>query len=109
MERGLARMVGQSSGFLEGLPAPVRARIAHLETLQEKHDELEDAFEEEQKALIAKYKAMYGERPGRAPHPPAPARRRPPPPCAFWLGRSPRSRPVPPPSLQTLSWTSAAP
>lgn len=57
MERGLNQMMGQSSGYLESLPAPVRARIAHLETLQETADELEEKFEEEVRALEARFKA----------------------------------------------------
>jgi nucleosome assembly protein 1-like 1 len=55
MQRGLARMVGSSSGYIESLPAPVRARIDHLENLQEEYDILEDQMEEEMRAIEEKY------------------------------------------------------
>ena len=63
MQAGLASMVGTSSGYLEGLPAPVRSRISYLEDLQEEYDELEEKFEEELQALEEKYKALNGEGP----------------------------------------------
>jgi hypothetical protein len=60
MQMGLSRMIGQSSGYLEGLPDAVKTRIAYLEDLQQEYDQLEDKFEEELKALEAKYKSLYG-------------------------------------------------
>jgi len=56
----LNRMVGQPSGFIETLPKAVRDRIEYLRTLQEKHDDLEDKYNEELRALEAKYEALYG-------------------------------------------------
>ena len=53
-------MVGQPSGFIETLPKAVRDRIEYLRTLQEKHDDLEDKYNEELRALEAKYEALYG-------------------------------------------------
>jgi len=53
-------MIGQSSGYIESLPASIRTRIAYLENLQEEYDELENKFEEELKALEEKYKKAYG-------------------------------------------------
>ena len=59
MHRGLARMVGSSSGYIESLPAPVRARIDHLENLQSDYETLEEKMEEEMKALEEKYRKLY--------------------------------------------------
>lgn len=53
-------MVGQPSGYIEALPKAVRDRIEYLRTLQEEHDELEDKYNEELRALEAKYEALYG-------------------------------------------------
>ena len=61
MQQGLGKMVGASSGFIESLPPRMRARIAFLESLQDKHDELEEKFDEEMLALEKKYEALYGE------------------------------------------------
>lgn len=60
MQRGLMRMVGSSSGYIESLPAPVRTRIAHLEDLQDEYEGLEEKFEEEMKVLEEKYRKLYG-------------------------------------------------
>lgn len=60
-QQGLAKMAGASSGFIESLPPRMRARIAFLESLQDKHDELEEKFDEEMLALEKKYEALYGE------------------------------------------------
>lgn len=59
MQRGLARMVGSSSGYIESLPAPIRARIDHLENLQQEYETLEEKMEEEMKALEEKYRKLY--------------------------------------------------
>ena len=61
MQRGLMRMVGSSSGYIESLPAPVRTRIHHLEELQEEYQSLEDKFDDEMKALEEKYRKLYGQ------------------------------------------------
>lgn len=53
-------MVGQPSGFIETLPKPVRDRIEYLRSLQDKHDDLEEEYNTELKALEAKYNALYG-------------------------------------------------
>lgn len=59
MQRGLARMIGQSSGYLEGLPAPVRTRIEYLEELQGEYEDLENDFKAELRELENKYKQLY--------------------------------------------------
>ena len=61
MQKGLARMVGQSSGYLESLPAPVRTRISYLQELQKEYDDLEEEFEAEVKAIEDKFAKLYGE------------------------------------------------
>lgn len=62
MQRGLAQLVGTSSGYLEGLPRPIKNRIAYLEELQEEYDTVEDQLEEEIKALEQKYKPLLGKK-----------------------------------------------
>jgi nucleosome assembly protein 1-like 1 len=59
LQAKLNSMVGQSSGFLESMPMPVRNRIAYLKSLQEQHDELQEQFEVERAALEAKYRKLY--------------------------------------------------
>ena len=56
----LNRMVGRPSGFIETLPQAVRGRIEYLRSLQEKHDDLEEEYNTELRALEAKYEALYG-------------------------------------------------
>lgn len=56
----LNRMVGRPSGFIETLPRAVRGRIEYLRSLQEKHDDLEEEYNTELRALEAKYEALYG-------------------------------------------------
>ena len=60
-------MVGSSSGFIESLPPKMKARISYLETLQDQHDELEEKFDDELKALEKKFEALYGTRRAAAP------------------------------------------
>ena len=62
VQRGLARMVGSSSGYIESLPAVVRTRISYLEELQVEFEDLEDKFDDELKELEAKYRALYGKK-----------------------------------------------
>lgn len=59
LQAGLERMVGQSSGYIESLPAPVKTRIEYLDHLQNDYDELEQKFHEEVRALEEKYKKLY--------------------------------------------------
>ena len=44
LQRSLNGMVGQSSGFIEGLPAPVRTRIEYLKELDGERAELHDRY-----------------------------------------------------------------
>eukprot|EP00850_Spirogloea_muscicola_P019873 SM000201S05929 [mRNA] locus=s201:126885:130185:+ [translate_table: standard] len=55
----LSGLVGRSSGYLESLPAKVHKRVAALQDLQHKHDELEEQFLEERRKLEAKYLTLY--------------------------------------------------
>lgn len=59
MRAGLEKLVGTSSGYLESLPGPVKARIAYLESVQSDYDAAEDALDEEIKALERKYKPVF--------------------------------------------------
>lgn len=59
MQEGLQNLVGTSSGYLESLPGPVKARIAYLESIQADYDAAEDALNEEIKALERKYKPTF--------------------------------------------------
>eukprot|EP00850_Spirogloea_muscicola_P006821 SM000033S12342 [mRNA] locus=s33:264662:268349:- [translate_table: standard] len=55
----LSGLVGRSSGYLESLPAKVHKRVAALQDLQHKHDELEEQFLEERRKLEVKYLTLY--------------------------------------------------
>jgi hypothetical protein len=44
LQRSLNKMVGQSSGFLEALPAPVRTRIQYLAELDGERAELYERY-----------------------------------------------------------------
>jgi len=59
----LYKLIGTSSGFIEAQPPAVRRRIAFLEELQEEHDDLQEKFEVEMRALEKKYSALQGARP----------------------------------------------
>eukprot|EP00890_Picochlorum_soloecismus_P003947 jgi/Picsp_1/4553/NSC_01923-R1_nucleosome assembly protein len=61
MEKALGNLVGTSSGFLESLPGPVKARISYLEELQDEYNRLEDELEEQMKELELKYKPFFDE------------------------------------------------
>ena len=63
----LDELIGSSSGFIESLPLKVRRRIQYLEQLQETHDELVEAFDEELAALEEKYRLQYGAQPWALP------------------------------------------
>jgi len=52
-------LVGKASGFVEALPVCVQRRVHAMRGLQEKRDELEEAFHEERRALEAKYRGLY--------------------------------------------------
>lgn len=45
----------------------VQARIEFLRSLQDRHDEYEEQFNDELKALRAKYEALYSARPSLIP------------------------------------------
>jgi nucleosome assembly protein 1-like 1 len=51
----LGSLVGRSSGYVEGLPAPVRRRVAGLKGVQKEHSKLEAQFQEEVLQLEKKY------------------------------------------------------
>ena len=55
----LGTLVGQSSGYIESLPEPVKRRINGLKYLQSQHAELEGKFQEEVLALEKKYLELY--------------------------------------------------
>ncbi|RKP10629.1 hypothetical protein THASP1DRAFT_12580, partial [Thamnocephalis sphaerospora] len=55
----LGTLLGRSSGYVEGLPAPIRRRINGLKYLQTKHTELECEFHKEILELEKKYLALY--------------------------------------------------
>ncbi|KAI3425788.1 hypothetical protein D9Q98_007763 [Chlorella vulgaris] len=59
LQRSLNKMVGQSSGYIEGLPAPVRTRIQYLSELDGERAELHERFREEKRALEDKYDKLY--------------------------------------------------
>ena len=59
MQARLGGLVGRPSGFLDDLPRPVRARVAHLKALQDQYDELEEAYRKEADELERKYEALY--------------------------------------------------
>jgi hypothetical protein len=44
LQRSLNKMVGQSSGYIESLPAPVRTRIQYLSELDGERAELHERF-----------------------------------------------------------------
>lgn len=62
----LGSLVGQSSGYIESLPAPVRRRVAGLKGIQKEHSKLEAEFQEEvlqlEKKYFAKFSPLYEKR-----------------------------------------------
>jgi len=58
----LGDMMGADSGmareYFEGLPEEVKQRVEVLREIQEEHDDLEEQFEKERKALEAKYRGL---------------------------------------------------
>lgn len=62
----LSGLVGQSSGYVENLPAPVRRRVAGLKGVQKEHSKLEAQFQEEvlqlEKKYFAKFTPLYQKR-----------------------------------------------
>jgi len=66
IEGKLGRLVGRSSGYIEGLPAPVRRRITGLRGVQKEHSKLEAQFQEEvlqlEKKYFAKFTPLYEKR-----------------------------------------------
>lgn len=59
LQRSLNKMVGQSSGYVESLPAPVRTRIEYLAELDGERAELYERYREERRALEEKYDRLY--------------------------------------------------
>jgi len=59
MQSQLGRMVGQPSGYVQSLPAPVRRRIKALKKLQLEATKIEAKFYEEVHALECKYHKLY--------------------------------------------------
>lgn len=62
----LSGLVGQSSGYIESLPANVRRRVAGLKGVQQEHSKLEAEFQEEvlalEKKFFAKFTPLYEKR-----------------------------------------------
>lgn len=59
IQNKLSGLVGQSSGYIESLPANVRRRVAGLKGVQKEHSKLEAQFQEEVLALEKKYFTKY--------------------------------------------------
>lgn len=66
IQNKLSGLVGQSSGYIESLPAPVRRRITGLKGVQKEHSKLEAQFQEEvlelEKKFFAKFSPLYKKR-----------------------------------------------
>jgi len=62
----LGSLIGQSSGYIESLPAPVRRRVSGLRGIQKDHTKLEAEFQEEvlqlEKKYFAKFTPLYEKR-----------------------------------------------
>lgn len=58
MQAGLMGLIGNSSGYIESLPAPVKTRVEYLKELQQAYDDLEEAMQKEIAAIEAKYTAL---------------------------------------------------
>jgi len=62
----LNTLVGQSSGYIESLPADVRRRVSGLKGVQKEHSKLEAQFQEEvlelEKKYFAKFTPLYQKR-----------------------------------------------
>mmetsp|Transcript_27662 Transcript_27662/g.46305 ORF Transcript_27662/g.46305 Transcript_27662/m.46305 type:complete len:392 (+) Transcript_27662:189-1364(+) len=59
LDSKLEGLIGKSSGYIETLPKKVQARLKVLEDLQENYDTLEEQFQAEKAALVAKYNTLY--------------------------------------------------
>ena len=66
VEGKLGTLIGQSSGYIESLPGPVRRRVAGLKGVQRDHAKLEAEFQEEvlqlEKRYFAKFTPLYEKR-----------------------------------------------
>jgi nucleosome assembly protein 1-like 1 len=66
MQNKLSGLVGQSSGYVESLPAPIRRRVDGLKGVQKEHSKLEAQFQEEvlelEKKFFAKFTPLYEKR-----------------------------------------------
>ncbi|KAH6603369.1 nucleosome assembly [Trichoderma cornu-damae] len=62
----LGSLIGQSSGYIESLPSPVRRRVSGLRAIQKDHAKLEAEFQEEvlqlEKKYFAKFTPLYEKR-----------------------------------------------
>lgn len=66
MQQKLGSLVGQTSGYVESLPEPVRKRVTGLKGIQKDHAKLEAEFQEEvlqlEKKYFAKFTPLYEKR-----------------------------------------------
>jgi nucleosome assembly protein 1-like 1 len=66
MQNKLSGLVGQSSGYVESLPTPIRRRVDGLKGVQKEHSKLEAQFQEEvlelEKKFFAKFTPLYEKR-----------------------------------------------
>ena len=66
IQNKLSGLVGQSSGYIEGLPAIVRRRVTGLKGVQKEHAKLEAQFQEEvlqlEKKYLTKFTPLYQKR-----------------------------------------------
>lgn len=66
IQNKLGGLVGQSSGYIESLPTPVKRRVAGLKGVQKEHSKLEAEFQEEvlqlEKKYFAKFTPLYQKR-----------------------------------------------
>jgi nucleosome assembly protein 1-like 1 len=59
MQQKLNKLIGQSSGYIENLPAEVKRRVNGLKGIQKEHAKLEAKFQEDVLELEKKYFKLY--------------------------------------------------
>ncbi|CAN1168695.1 Nucleosome assembly protein 1;2 [Linum perenne] len=59
LKNKLQNLAGQHSNSIEDLPPKARKRVEYLKEIQTQHDELEEKFFKERRALEAKYQKLY--------------------------------------------------
>jgi nucleosome assembly protein 1-like 1 len=59
MQQKLNKLIGQSSGYIENLPAKVKRRVNGLKGIQKEHAKLEAKFQEDVLELEKKYFKLY--------------------------------------------------